>query len=732
MAQRLADLADAVDPATNFYASAERVRMLQAQTMPEDPRERFSFEMRLARDLIQNGQTRDALAIYEQLTASLAPSSPANVRMLAGLRKLRALTWLRLGEQENCLKQHGSRSCLIPIDGNGVHVDQQGSRTAIREYLAALRDEPRDLTSIWLLNIAFMTLGEYPDQVPPQWRIPPAVFASSHDVGRFEDGAGPAGVGLLTLLGGSVMEDLDGDGWLDLMVSSWGLRDQMHFLHANGDGTFDDRTADAGLLGLTGGLNMVDADYDNDGDTDILLLRGAYLGRGGRIPNSLIRNNGDAIFEDVTEAAGLLDFHPTQTAAWGDFDGDGWIDLFVGNETIDAGAAPNLFVNSGEGEEDVHPCQLFHNNQDGTFTDVAPSTGVDARGIVKAVLWGDIDNDGRPDLFLSRMTQPNLLFHNDGPDTAGRWHFSDITDRAGVADPVHSFPGWFFDYDNDGWLDLFVSGYGLASRNGSATDVVADYLGLPTQAERLHVYRNNGDSTFTNTAPSLGVDRVAFTMGCNFGDLDNDGWLDFYLGTGEPDLRAIYPNRMFRNDAGRAFTEVTTSGGFGHIQKGHGISFGDIDNDGDQDIHAVMGGAYSGDVYQNALFVNPGHGHHWITLRLTGVTSNRSAIGARIDVTIDENGTARHVHRLVGTGGSFGASPLRAEIGLGDADRIRSVEIVWPASGQVQRFADVTMDRGWRIREDRDDLQPLPLTPYRLATTTDDPRRVPSALQTRP
>jgi hypothetical protein len=119
-------------------------------------------------------------------------------------------------------------------------------------------------------------------------------------------------------------------------------------------------------------------------------------------------------------------------------------------------------------------------------------------------------------------------------------------------------------------------------------------------------------------------------MGCNFGDLDNDGWLDFYVGTGDPSLSMLIPNRMFRNDGGKRFQEVTSSGGFGHLQKGHGISFADLDNDGDQDIHEEMGGAVSGDVAHNALYLNPGHGNHWITLKLEGVTSNRAAIGARI------------------------------------------------------------------------------------------------------
>jgi hypothetical protein len=173
-------------------------------------------------------------------------------------------------------------------------------------------------------------------------------------------------------------------------------------------------------------------------------------------------------------------------------------------------------------------------------------------------------------------------------------------------------------------------------------------------------------------------------MGSNFGDLDNDGWLDFYLGTGEPDLAALMPNRMFRNANGRKFQDVTTSGGFGHLQKGHGVSFADLDHDGDQDIYQVMGGAVEGDTYQNVLYENPGHGNSWIKLKLIGDKANRAAIGARLKLTVTDQGQRRDLYRVVCSGGSFGASPLRQEIGLGKALSVETLEITWPGSDTRQ------------------------------------------------
>jgi hypothetical protein len=233
-----------------------------------------------------------------------------------------------------------------------------------------------------------------------------------------------------------------------------------------------------------------------------------------------------------------------------------------------------------------------------------------------------------------------------------------------------------------------------------AADVAADYLGLPTSAERGRLYRNRGDGTFDDVTRTVGLYRVVPAMGLNFGDLDNDGWLDLYLGTGNPDFGTLIPKRMFRNADGRRFQDVTTAGNFGHLQKGHAIAFGDVDNDGDQDVFELMGGAFLADKAYSALYLNPGQRNHWLRLELQGVRSNRSAIGARIKVELKTANGIRHLYRTVGSGGSFGGSPLRAEIGLRDAAGIAAVEIFWPATGRTQRLTGLLPDRGYQVRED--------------------------------
>jgi hypothetical protein len=359
--------------------------------------------------------------------------------------------------------------------------------------------------------------------------------------------------------------------------------------------------------------------------------------------------------------------------------------LFIGNESIGA---------------ERHPSELYRNNGNGTFTECAVVAGINVAQFVKGVASGDYDNDGRPDLYIScRDGLGNHLFRNlgrtgDATDAAGGWRFTDVTAQAGMAAPIKSFPTWFFDYDNDGFLDVLVTGYSSNMR-----EMAADSLSMPHAGERSRLYRNAGNGTFSDVTKKVGLFKVLHAMGANFGDFDNDGWLDFYVGTGDPELSTLIPNRAFRNDGGTNFQDVTTATGMGHLQKGHGIAFADLDHDGDEDVYAVMGGAYTGDVYRNALFQNPGSSNQWVTLQLQGKHCNRAAIGARIHVTVATKHGKRSIHRTVSSGGSFGASPLRQHIGLGSARKIERVEIRWPGRSQPQVVEGVGMGRFYRIVE---------------------------------
>lgn len=612
-------------------------------------------------------------------------------------KRLKALCYIRLGEQVNCLVNHTASSCILPIQGDGIHIDISGSSQAIAIIEPLLEDYPEDLELVWLLNVCYQTIGQYPEGVPEEFLISPHAFAGKSDFPRFEDVAPQLGVAVDGIAGGSIVEDFNNDGLLDLVVTSSGIKksDQTRFFLNSGDGTFSDHTEEAGLMGYVGGLNAVQTDYNNDGFADIFIMRGGWFGKWGQHPNSLLKNNQDGTFTDVTAEAGLLSFHPTQTAVWADFNNDGWLDVFIGNESTEMPSR----LRTARGK--FHYPEFYVNQRNGTFKNVARIKGFDFTGLIKGVTALDFDNDGLMDLYVSIMGNKNLLFRNKG-----NLEFEEVGEKAGVQAPLVSFSTAAFDYNNDGNTDLYVGAY-TTSNNPLAHEIAYEALGNTPNAAIPKVYKNNGNGTFSDVTEKVGMNRSIFGMGVNYGDLDNDGYLDLYVGTGDPNFESIIPNRMFRNVSGAYFEEVSYAGGFSNIQKGHGVSWGDIDNDGDEDIYITMGGAHEGDNYRNQLLINPTKDRNWIGLKLVGQQTNAMAIGAKIHIETSEG---EHFYRRVSSGASFGANSFRQHIGLGSANRIKRLEITWPVSEKKQVFEDLPPNQFLQIVEGQESFKVQPLS----------------------
>ncbi len=646
----------------------ERIDQTLAMTTVSDEH-RAVF--RLVKAAISNYERdpRKALQILDEARSWLHDRDDVAQRWLFTVIYFQGVTAMRLGENDNCIDCRGESSCIFPIDKAAVHTRPAGSRLATRYFTEYLAEFPEDLGVKWLLNVAYMTLGEHPGKVDARHLIKPEdFFRSEPDIGKFRDVGHLVGVNRFNQAGGAIMDDLDNDGLLDIAVTAMDPAEHMAVYRNTGKGTFEDQTSRAGVANQLGGLVCYQTDYNNDGRLDVFIPRGAWLPHPVR--PSLLRNDGDGRFTDVTQEAGLIEPCNSNAAAWSDYDNDGWLDVFVACEK--------------------QPNRLYHNRRNGTFEEVAALAGVDGtdQEFYKGCTWIDYDNDRYPDLFVASQSGTARLYHNE---RSGR--FTNVTGDLGIDGPRGGFACWAWDYDNDGWLDIFATSY-----DRTLKDVVRGLLGQPHARHSNRLFRNVGGKSFENKTKEAGLDMVFSTMGCNFGDFDNDGWLDMYLGTGDPDLGTLVPNRMFKNVAGTHFAEITGTSRTGHLQKGHGVACGDWDNDGDIDIFIEMGGALNGDKYHNILFQNPGQGNNWLKLKLIGTKTNRAAIGARIKL-VSAGKEPLVVHRQISSGSSFGANPLQQVIGLGRADRVVSIEIDWPSSGTTQVFRDIPANQSLEITE---------------------------------
>ena len=633
--------------------------------------------------LLEAGKEAEAVKQFEKIMNELDFMTTDEVLDNA------AIAYMRLGERSNCMLNHTGSSCIFPIKDDGVHIIKTGSTKAIEIYKPLLKINPNDLESRWLINIAYMTLGQYPQSVPADVLIPGLNSTNVTDVKPFKDIAKSLGLNVNGRAGGVIVDDFNNDGYLDIITSAWDVSDPMHYFENNKNGTFSDVTERSNLTGITGGLNIQQTDYNNDGNIDVFVLRGAWLSKGfGEQPSSLLRNNGDGTFTDVTTESGLLFFHPTQAATWADFNNDGWLDVFIGTESADYDTSTP-----------ASHCMLYINNHDGTFTNVAQAAHCDISAFVKGVAAGDYNNDGWVDVFLSTMGGRKYLLKNIGKK-GGAIDFEDVTEQAGIIKNTEStFTTWFYDYNNDGWQDIIVCDYKFDRALSYYS--AAEALGRPVpNAGNVFLYRNDHNGKFTNVTKEAGLDKVVYSMGANFGDIDNDGYLDMYFGTGNPDFKSLVPNKFFKNIGGKTFEDATTASRMGNLQKGHGVAFADLRNVGKQDIFAETGGAYIGDSYTSSLYLNPNdNNNNWISLKLEGVKANKAAIGSQIKLTFRDNGVKRSVYKDVNSGGSFGSSPLKQEIGIGKAAIIDEIEIKWAGSGTVQRYKNVLPNQFLQITE---------------------------------
>lgn len=675
-----------------YTLNLERAEIYKQKVEESSGVDKFNWQIKYGLELINGGETEKGLNELLEVEEFCKQNNITDRNTLILLKSVIAISYMRMGELQNCIQHHNHQSCIVPISQDGIHELKNGSENAIEKYMEILAMDSEHYQSIWLLNLAHMTLGTYPNEVPKEFLLDPEYFTKNENlIPTFDNIASSIGIDDGRLSGSPIIEDFDQDGDYDIFTTSWGINDRVYF-YENKDGHFEENAESRGLEGHVGGLCVKQTDYNNDGWIDIYIMRGAWMQRDGEIPNTLLRNNQDGTFTDVTLEAGLTKHTPTQACSWYDFNKDGWLDLIVANESI-------------IGTE--YETQLWINNQDGTFTDYGLESGLVHKGYFKAVSVGDLNNDSWPDIYMSNLSGDNFIFFHQKLDENGIPKFKELGQVLNVTAPEKSFPNMIFDINNDGNSDILVSSYN-GDFQDPATEFVLNIKGIEAGGKTI-IYMNNGDGTFTNKSDEFGLTEAIYTMGCNYGDINNDGYEDIYLGTGKPSFFSIVPNKMFLNQEGKSFADVSYAGGFGHIQKGHGVSMTDLDRDGHLDVYAVMGGAYQGDVFQNAFFHNPGNENNYVVLKFKGTTSNRMAIGTRIVATITEKGKKRKIYRTIGSGASFGSSSLDCHIGIGKATQIDKLEILWPNQQNTQMaVSNLEANKAYIITEGSTVIEKMP------------------------
>lgn len=580
---------------------------------------------------------------------------------------------------------NSSMSCSLPLQD--CHKKKQWAEKAAETFQKLLENyDESNLLHRWLLNFCYMTINRFPDGVPAKYRINTPFIESFYGKGReaalaahpellLEDHARELGVNTFDAGKGVAIEDFNGDGWLDIVTD--GTFSGTRYYENDHGLRFIDKSKGSGLESVTQGYMISAADYDNDGRMDLLISRPFQRFH-------LMHNDGNGKFSDATFTSGLLPKEPTADEAvytcvttWADVNNDGKLDVFVAQFGQKVPMVGGLLARK------PMRSSLFINQGGGKFRD-----GTDEFGLASVVddsvfigaAFGDYDSDGFTDLFLSSPALKRcILMHNIG---GKKFEATDLIDNREAG-----FTTAFVDVDHDGHPDIFRPGQSLAL--AGTTNAV--FGKRPERFNSTIFHQVNGK--FEALKGAFGGGMSIGTMGASYGDLNNDGCYDAYLGTGSPESWMVLPNLLFLGkSSGTSCTgmmeNISMLFGAATVQKGHAIAFFDFNNDGLQDIYSSLGGMWPGDEWPNQMHVNKSTTKNsWLKLRLHGTQTNRSGIGATIKVTA-ANAAGQEIIRTytMDQKTGFGSAPYLAHIGLMDATTIRSVDVRWPVSGKTKHY----------------------------------------------
>lgn len=578
-----------------------------------------------------------------------------------------------------------TRPGVVPYAIAAIYLRMERYEEGIPYARQACQDSPDDIRYRWMLRTLTLHSGQPEKTIQESFRlnVPPPAPATF----QFSDVTTNSGAGRLALGRGAAWGDFDNDGSDDILVGA--ERAPFRLLHNRKDGTFEDVAQNMGLVdpeGL-GCYASQFVDYDNDGFQDIFLTSNGW-GGGGRL--FLFHNDRGKRFTDVTRAAGLAEPVNAFGSSWADYDNDGLVDLAVAAGIVDPAAGDRI--------------RLYHNEGNGKFREIGEQAGLLQKARWISVCWGDYDADGRQDLLATSYDAGPFLFRN-----LGHGRFEDVSERCGIRNAKHAYTCEFLDFDNDGKLDIFVSTY----PEGEYKTMIESKSsrGVVDASQHQLLFRNSGDGTFRNVTEEAGITGWYGAMSSQTGDLDNDGFDEILLGTGNPALDWCEPKVILHNNGKRQFTDVAESSKLVHFGMLHGMALSDYDDSGNLSLFGSFGGFYWGSRETSRLYQNSGSGNASLEVRLVGTRSNRDAIGAKITALAGQ-GT---IHKWVNGGNGFGSGNSRCvHLGVGREKKVKHLQIDWP-SGLRQSFQFIDAGQRIEITEGQNHWRSLVRFPIRFS-----------------
>lgn len=671
------DLYANIDPMQNYFLTEKRLpieermfqELIQKELTPQEMIQVYVQGIELGKEYMRNGQYLEAIKQWKNCQSYAnkykLPLGPADLNTFTYNV---ALAQILGGDRDNRNAGVDNKLFTLPIP-KGIEVPHtEGYKAAVKLLESHLFKVSDDEDCKYLLNLAYMKLGKYPQKPFSGWRMSEDSFVDEMTIGTFREIASEIGLEAETQAGSIVVDDFDLDFDDDVLISSGGFNDSLRYFENIGNGQFVERTEDAGLSNIRGISNLSAGDINKDGLPDIYAMRGTYMGPFGKNGSlhDVVLLNRKGRFEDITPDHMREWAAPTSMAFFRDMNMDGWLDIV---------AIPST---QQEGDQGV---RVYYNNGKQDFTLAEDANGMEAKGDIAGAIITDFNQSSFQDSFYSIRKHQNKLYFNNGFVKKGApqgsiWDIEEFSDDEEVISIKDAGPCVVYDANNDGWVD-FINFLNF-DIPPSIIMKEADPMNMKGATMTPHILVNNMGTGFIKHSLATGLDKTISVGGAAAADLNNDGTFDLILGSRCPTEMAPTQSRVFINLPAQGFKEVTTSSGMGTLYKVSAIAVSDFDKDGDNDIFMATGGNFPGERSPLLVYQNPGNDKKWLGIKLVGIRSTSSPSGIKVVINVQTDEGPQKIYYFYNIDSGFGQGSSMHVIGLNDIRSIDNVEVFWP------------------------------------------------------